>query len=264
VAVTSVTYDDQGSGGSFEATLQLNGGTPLPNGNYRLFVCGTTSITDVALNHLAGDGANPGSDFIRNFTVAVSGAATGTSGAPGGTPAEEAEALPATGFPPDRVTPLEAQPAYLTYQGLGLQLEIPRLGLEMPVVGVPQENGTWNVTWLGREVGWLEGTAFPTWVGNAVLTGHVTDAEGRPGPFAHLENLGYDDEVVIHLAGQRYEFRVREKRLVQPTNTHFALAHLEGYPYLTLVTCRGFDEAHGTYQWRWVIRAVLVSVTDDE
>jgi len=96
-----------------------------------------------------------------------------------------------------------------------------------------------------------------------VLTGHVTDAQGGPGPFAHLGELRYGDTIVVHLAGQRYEFRVRAKRLVQPNQARFALWHLEGYPYLTLITCRGFDPATETYRWRWVVRAVLVSVTPE-
>ena len=86
---------------------------------------------------------------------------------------------------------------------------------------------------------------------------------GGPGPFAHLGELRYGDAIVVHLAGQRYVFQVTAKRLVWPGNARFALRHLEGYPYLTLITCRGFDPATETYRWRWVVGAVLVSVTPE-
>ena len=210
-------------------------------------MCGSTSLADIALNHLAGDGVDPGTDFVRNFTVG----------------AAQAEQLPATGFASGRVTELPVQPAEKAYTGLALQLEIPRLGVEAAIVGVPRSAGGWDVSWLGNEIGWLEGTSFPTWEGNAVLTGYVTDANGQPGPFAQLHMLSYDDAIVIHLAGQRYEFRVREVQLARPSDTRYVLKHLEGYPYLTLVTCQGFDEAQRTYRWRWVVRVVLVSVTAD-
>ena len=48
---------------SFTATLKLN--PALQSGNYRLFVCGTTSI-----ENLAGIKLNNGSDAVISFTVA--------------------------------------------------------------------------------------------------------------------------------------------------------------------------------------------------
>ncbi len=237
ITIDQVTYD----GATFTATLHLNGGQALPPGRYRLLVCGTTSITDLSGNHLNGGV----SDAVSEFTVFP-------------------EALPATGFAPGRVTLLPTQPEAQTYDnGLGLWLEIPRLGLKAPIVGVPQVGGQWDLTWLGDSVGWLEGTAFPTWEGNAVLTAHVTNADGLPGPFASLSRLRYDDVIIVHLAGQRYEFRVREVRLARSSDAQYVLKHLEGYPYLTLVTCRGYDSAKDTYHWRWVVRAVLVAVSDE-
>ena len=59
--------------GLFTSTLGINGGTALPDGNYRLFVCGTTSIVDLAGNPLNG-GA---SDYIFNFTVQAAGGGGG-------------------------------------------------------------------------------------------------------------------------------------------------------------------------------------------
>jgi hypothetical protein len=50
---------------SFVATLRLN--TSLPAGKYRLFVCGTTSI-----KNLAGIKLNNGADSVISFSVARS------------------------------------------------------------------------------------------------------------------------------------------------------------------------------------------------
>jgi hypothetical protein len=99
--------------------------------------------------------------------------------------------LPPTGFSPQQVTFLSSQPAQKAYASLGdLWLEIPRLGVQMSIVGVPQTNGTWDVSWLGNQAGWLNGSAFPTWAGNSVLTGHVWNANNTAGPFRYINTPG--------------------------------------------------------------------------
>jgi len=67
VPVDFVTYI---SGSFLEATLDLNGGFALPSGQYRLLVCGSTSIKDPAGNSLDGNGNGiGGDDFVLNFAV---------------------------------------------------------------------------------------------------------------------------------------------------------------------------------------------------
>ena len=52
---------------------------------------------------------------------------------------------------------------YQTYLATGdVTVEIPSLGIKIPVVGVPKKNGTWNVSWLGtRRAGWWEAPFRP-------------------------------------------------------------------------------------------------------
>jgi LPXTG-site transpeptidase (sortase) family protein len=126
-------------------------------------------------------------------------------------------------------------------------------------VGVPKKNGTWNVSWLGNQAGWLAGTAFPSWSGNSVLTGHVYNSNGLPGPFVNLNKLKYGDQIIIHAYGQNYIFEVRSDEVVEP-NDKSVLKH-EEKPWLTLVTCKDYDEKTNTYKKRVVVRAVLVKVT---
>jgi LPXTG-site transpeptidase (sortase) family protein len=125
---------------------------------------------------------------------------------------------------------------------------------------VPQVNGAWDVAWLGSDAGWLNGTAFPTWEGNSVLTAHVYQANGQPGPFVGLRSLTYGDRIIVHAYGQQYTFEVRSSRVASPGNTAYTFEHLEGYSYLTLVTCQGYEPSTGDYRWRRVVRAVLVEV----
>ncbi len=166
--------------------------------------------------------------------------------------------LPNTGFAPGVVTPLQPQPAAKAYQATNLQLSFPRLGVQVPIVGVPALDAGWDLAWLDNKAGYLEGTAFPTWTGNTVLTGHAYLQNGYPGPFAQLENLRYGDSVVVEAWGQRYVYQVRSNEQVSPQD--MSVFQHEDLDWLTLITCKGWDEATNQYESRIVVRAVRVGV----
>jgi LPXTG-site transpeptidase (sortase) family protein len=167
--------------------------------------------------------------------------------------------MPATGFAPDRVTDIPRQPDEKQYQGLnGMQMYIPGLKLKTEIVGVPTNNHGWDLTWLWNQVGYLDGTAFPTTQGNSVITAHVSLSNGKPGPFANLSAIKYDEPIEIQAWGNTYVYRVRSVESVVPDDRS-ALRHEED-SWLTLVTCQGFDESSGKYLRRVVVRAALVEV----
>ena len=170
-------------------------------------------------------------------------------------------ALPATGFAPGRITPLPQSPRAAYSETGGLQIEIPRLGVSLPIVGVPLGPQGWDLTWLGEQAGYLEGTAFPSWSGNSAITGHVYLPDGRPGPFVRLGELGWGDEIIVRGFGLRYIFSVREVRQVLPDDLS-VLRH-EDRPWVTLITCKGYDERRETYRTRVAVRAVLVGTLAD-
>lgn len=237
----SVSYTNNGGSGPFVTTVQFNSGTTLPNGLYRLLICGTTSIADLAGNHLNGDG---GPDSQVDFTVLALSEAKN----------------PNTGFAPGMVTILPEQPDDKAYANLGdLWIEIPRFDLETNIIGVPLTTDGWDVTWLNRQVGWLAGTAYPTWNGNTILTAHGYTADGLPGPFAFLKNLKYGDTVVIHLGGMKYTYAIRANFLISPSNTYWLTKH-EELDWITLITCQQYDERTGSYRYRRVVRAVVINV----
>jgi LPXTG-site transpeptidase (sortase) family protein len=166
--------------------------------------------------------------------------------------------LPDTGFAPNLATDLGSAPREIYTDTGGITVEIPSLKINIPIVGVPLKNGVWNVAWLGRQAGWLEGSAFPSWNGNSILTGHVYLSNGLPGPFVNLSQLKFGDTVVIHAYGQKYRFEVQTNTLVDLNNT--SMFKHEEKPWLTLLTCKDFDEKTNTYRKRVVVRAVLVKV----
>jgi LPXTG-site transpeptidase (sortase) family protein len=167
--------------------------------------------------------------------------------------------LPDTGFAPDKTTILPAQPAEKRYARLGnLRLSIPRLDQDLPIVGVPLTNDGWDLTWLWDQAGYLEGTAFPGTAGNSVLTAHVYLPDGLPGPFANLNTLRWGDRIILTVDGQRYFYEVRANTSVLPSDNS-PFRH-EETPWLTLVTCHGYDSWQDTYRYRQVVRAVLVEI----
>ncbi|HMD88334.1 MAG TPA: sortase, partial [Anaerolineaceae bacterium] len=166
---------------------------------------------------------------------------------------------PGTGFAPGVKTAVRPQPVNEAYdQSNGMQLQIPQLGLNAPLIGVPQSGNSWDLSWLGSQLGYLDGTAFPTWAGNSVITGHSYLPSGLPGPFVNLGSLKYGSQIVIRAWGQRYIYEVRSVKQVLPTDLSI-LGH-EDLPVLTLLTCEGYDNSKGAYQYRLVVRAVQVKI----
>ena len=165
--------------------------------------------------------------------------------------------IPVTGFTPDIVTNLPAaSPAF--YNPLGLSLEIPVLKIDTSITGVQLLNGNWDVSRLYDQAGWLAGTAYPTWSGNSVIMGHITNADGKPGIFSRLKALNPGDYIFINSGGYHYTYKVVSNTNVDP-NDISVLGH-EEKAYLTLITCDNYSAATGTYLSRTVVRAVLVQV----
>ena len=165
--------------------------------------------------------------------------------------------IPVTGFVPGMITKLDAS-ARPAYNPTSLTLEIPVLKVNSSIVGVESKKGSWDVSWLQDQVGWLNGTAYPTWKGNSVLTAHVVNADGKPGVFSKLKSLGVGEYIFVYGAGYRYTYKVVSNAVVQPEDTS-VMKH-EDKSFLTLITCDTYDEKTGTYLHRIVIGATLVDV----
>ena len=164
--------------------------------------------------------------------------------------------IPRTGFAPGRITDLSGLPVTKYNTSNDVVLEIPALKLEMPVVGVPKKNNTWDVNWLLNQAGWLEGSAFPGFSGNSVLTSHVTLSYGQAGPFANLHKLKTGDMVFVHAFGNLYIYEIKTIGKLDATDPSI-LQH-EDKSWLTLVTCADYDENAETYVKRLVVKAALV------
>ena len=144
------------------------------------------------------------------------------------------------------------------YDATRLTLEIPVLKVKTSIVGVEFKDGNWDVSWLRDQTGWLNGTAYPTWTGNSVLTGHVVTADGKAGVFSRLKALGVGEYIFVINAGYRYTYKVVSNAYVSPQDAS-VMKH-EDKSFLTLITCDTYDEKTGTYLRRVVVRAALIDV----
>jgi LPXTG-site transpeptidase (sortase) family protein len=170
--------------------------------------------------------------------------------------------LPFTGFPPDVITELPMPLGGQELEALGdLWLEIPSLQVRAPIVGIPMSEDGWDVTYLGNDIGYLNGSAFPTLSGNTVLTAHVFNANGRPGPFIYLDQLAAGETFTLHAFGQAYTYEVQSSQRVLSSDLS-VLGHLEG-DWITLITCAGFNPLTQSYNYRRAVHAVLVDVSLD-
>jgi len=166
--------------------------------------------------------------------------------------------LPETGFAPGVTTILPDMPANAYHQTDGMTLVIPSLNVAAGIIGVPLKEGEWDLTWLGTQAGYLEGTSFPTWAGNSAITAHVYNADGTPGPFNQLGTLKWGDTVKVKAFGLTYTYAVRSVAVVLPGDLS-SLKH-EDVSWLTLITCKGYEAGTDSYSQRVVVRAVLVNV----
>ena len=185
------------------------------------------------------------------------GGATAGAG-PAGDNASNVFVIPVSGYPPGRFTDLSSKPFHSQFDNSGVTLQIPKLKLNMAVVGVPLVNGDWQVDWLTGVGGWLEGTAYPGLDGNSIITSHVVTHYGSPGPFAHLDMLSPGDYIFVTAFARMYIYEVKSVRNV--ASTDISVFKHETKPVLTLVTCTKYNSVTQSYDARLVVRSEVIQV----
>lgn len=205
--------------------------------------------------------ANPNEDDRDEATIAVTRGMNSANGNLTAARVLTGFAIPVTGYAPNVRTELK-EATKTAYESTELSIKIPSLAVDTSIVGVPYKDRTWNVSWLGKEAGWLQGTAYPTFTGNSVITGHLVTADGKPGPFYNLKLLTRGEYIYVDNGGFRYIYKVALKNLVQP-NDESILDHRDE-SWLTLVTCDSYDPESGTYLRRLVVGAKLVRIVQEK
>ncbi len=163
--------------------------------------------------------------------------------------------LPHTGFSAGKTTVLPDMPKDLKYKELNWTLEIPAYSLMADIVEVPYVDGEYPVTWLGEDVGLLEGSSLPG-KGTTVITGHNHLNDESFGPFMFLGALGEGERIFVRdPKNGLLVFKVYENQKVRETDFEAVEEIASRYEgSLTMITCED-ERASGGYDYRRVVAA---------
>jgi LPXTG-site transpeptidase (sortase) family protein len=141
------------------------------------------------------------------------------------------------------------------------RLRIPTLGVDESIVPISIHDGEWDLSNLGLGVGQLATTgAYPGDEWAMVFIGHMTLSAVQHGPFAYLQNVSKDAEVIYSVGDQEYVYRVRALSRVPPDAVREL--YLRDPHSLLLVTCTDWDGNQRVYANRLLVRAELVSAPE--
>lgn len=139
-------------------------------------------------------------------------------------------------------------------------ITFPGASMSAPIIPAGRLQGTWETRHLGDSVGHLVGTS---WLddpgGNIVLAGHVENASGLPGPFAHLFEAESGDLVIVRDGLREEHFTVTSINYAESTEIGYVAQ--DGQRRLTLITCTDWDQGEKTYLGRLVVIAEPVAIT---
>ncbi len=161
------------------------------------------------------------------------------------------------GSPSSSVPAGEAQPSgdeavqddLSTYNGVIGRLEMPALGLKVPILNDYDPNS------LRQGVGRIKGTAVPGGLGNFVVAGH------RDTYFRPLRRVAPGMTMHVVTNGGTYDYVVDGTSIVLPKDVD--VLDIGDRPEMTLITCYPFDYI-GAAPKRFIVRAHLVSLVGAE
>jgi len=117
--------------------------------------------------------------------------------------------------------------------------------------------GSWNIQFLGGNVGHLQGTGWIDAPGNIVLAGHIEQSDGTPGIFAGLSQIAFGDDVILEIEGERRVYTVSTIRETSPQD--LSVLYPTPVEQVTLITCDQYDFISNSYLARIVVTALRVS-----
>lgn len=125
-------------------------------------------------------------------------------------------------------------------------IQIPAVGIDLPIVSVPLVNGTWEVhTGVAN---YAEGTSLVNpQTGNVGIYAH-----DRTNGFSRIMNLRTGDKITLSAQGHQVIYQVVTKTTVDPNKVD--VFYPTDKPQLTLITCNGFFSVQ-----RYMVTASLVT-----
>jgi sortase A len=144
--------------------------------------------------------------------------------------------------------PPAAAPDLSTFQGVIGRLDVPALGLHVPILN------DYDPESLRRGVGRMKGAAVPGGLGNLVLAGH------RDTYFRPLRRVQKGMLMRVVTPAETFDYVVDSTTIVTPDNVD--VLDIGDRPEMTLITCYPFDYI-GAAPKRFIVRAHLVSLAGE-
>lgn len=142
----------------------------------------------------------------------------------------------------------DTHPDLSTYNGVIGRLELPELGLHVPILN------DYDPDSLRRGVGRMKGTAVPGGLGNFVVAGH------RDTYFRPLRRIRAGMTMRVVTPDGTYTYIVDNTTIVLPSDVD--VLDIGNRPEMTLITCYPFDYI-GAAPKRFIVRSHLVSVAGE-
>ncbi|HRE48129.1 MAG TPA: sortase [Aggregatilineales bacterium] len=136
------------------------------------------------------------------------------------------------------------------------RLQIPKLGLDLPVINARFTGTTWDFSYITSQAAHLEGLALPG-AGNTVIGAHSELAKRARGPFYDLKLLRPGDVISVWRGGVEYRYVVQRSWLVVPSD--ISPINQRVGDVLTLLTCDGYNSRTSDYDTRLIVRATRTS-----
>jgi LPXTG-site transpeptidase (sortase) family protein len=140
-------------------------------------------------------------------------------------------------------------------------LRIPALSVARSITEIPLQNGRWDVSQLGGQVGQLSGAGTRPGDDQAmVFVGHMTfptSTRLEQGAFANLQFVTNGTEVIYHQGGHDLVYEVTEISRIDPADIE--QIYLTDGNSILLLTCTDWDGNGRVYANRLLVRASLVS-----
>ena len=140
---------------------------------------------------------------------------------------------------------------------LPIRLKIPSINVDAPIeyVGLTP-NGEMDTPKSYVNVGWFNLGQRPGENGSAVITGHYSLINNKPGVFDNLHKLRKDDKIyIIDEKGKNIIFVVRKiQRYGKNDNSSGIFDSNDGKAHLNIITCVGvWNKAEETFSERLVV-----------
>ncbi|NJL93963.1 MAG: class F sortase [Anaerolineae bacterium] len=137
---------------------------------------------------------------------------------------------------------------------------IPAIGVDAGLTNAAFTGTTWDVSALGDEVAYLEGTPRIGEPGVSALAGHVMHEQGL-GPFRHLEQLRPGDLVLVQDGDIIYRYIIHEIVELPPDDVSYLYKETSNRE-LVLITCSDWDDQTWSYRNRVIVKASFSSWMD--